>query len=271
MALFSVFKFTIISIAGLYILLCFFVYFFADKIAYPAPKSSYQINGLKNLHFIKTKSDKKICTIFLKSNKSKNLIIYSHGNGEDIGEIYQRLKKINSLGFNVIAYDYYGYGLSEGKMSAKFVPEIADAVWDFAISKNFDAENITIMGYSMGSAPSCYLAANKNPKALIISSGFASAFQTIFPKNPLPWNMLNNASFVKQTKCPILIFHGKKDRIVPYWNAKILYKASNEPKFFVSVKDAGHYSVIKILDEKYFDFVKEFATKASLESKNMNF
>ena len=52
------------------------------------------------------------------SNENQTCIIYSHGNGEDIGQCYEWLKLIHTnLNVNVLAYDYEGYGLHFGSPS----------------------------------------------------------------------------------------------------------------------------------------------------------
>ncbi|MBO6101644.1 MAG: alpha/beta hydrolase [Opitutales bacterium] len=265
MAVFKILFWTAAPLAAAYALLALFAKIFAEKIAYPAPKPSYTLEELDGARLIETSLGEKICALFLESPGSKNLVIYSHGNGEDLLEILPRLEQIRSLGLNVLAYDYFGYGASEGKMSSKKMPAITEAVWSRAIALGFKPENITVMGYSMGSAAAVLLAAEKNPKALIVSSGFASAFRAVFPKNPLPWDILKNADLIKRAKCPVLIIHGTRDRIVPFWNAKILLKSAGEPKYFIVVRGAGHYNVWKLQSGAYFGAVKNFAENARLD------
>ena len=242
-----------------YLALALVAYFFADKIAFPAPKPSYTLSSDPRLKMLPTPLGAEICSIFLKNPGAKYTIIFSHGNGEDLAEIMPKLENLYNLGFSVFAYDYFGYGQSGLKSSAKNIEICADAAMSHLINaEKIPAENIAVFGYSMGSAPACFLAKKYSPRCLVLMCGFASAFQTQLPKNILFWGMLNNAEKLKDTRCPVLIFHGTRDGVVRHFNSEILYKSANAPKFFASIKGAGHYSVPKIAPAEFYGGVKNF-------------
>ena len=242
-----------------YIALAAAAYFFADKIAFPAPKPSYTLSSDPRLKMLPTPLGAEICSIFLKNPGAKYTIIFSHGNGEDLLEIMPKLEALYNLGFSVFSYDYFGYGQSGIKSSVKNIEICAGAAMDYLINaEKIPAESIAVFGYSMGSAPSCFLAKKYSPRCLVLMCGFASAFQTQLPKNIFFWDMLNNAAHLKEVHCPVLIFHGTSDGIVRHFNSEILYKSANAPKFFASVKGAGHYSVPKIAPAEFSGGVKNF-------------
>ncbi len=243
----------------LYLLLLLFAYFFAEKLAFPAPKASYKFDEKAGYLWLNTSVGKKICALYLPKENAKYTILYSHGNGEDLGEIMPKLIELRAMGFSVFAYDYCGYGESEGKASSKIIYPCAEAAWDY-LTKNLklEKENIVIFGYSMGSAASSYLAAKKEPRALILMGGFASAFHAILPINVLPWDLLNNEALMPELKSPLLILHGKKDRVVPFWNAKRLFAAAGCKKYFIPVKKAGHYNIPKYAPNVYYKGLKNF-------------
>lgn len=246
-----------IGLISFYLLLNLIAYFFANKIAFPAPKASYTLS--KNYTLIDAPNGGKICTVFLKNPNAKYTIFFSHGNGEDLGEIAPKLENLYKLGFSVFAYDYFGYGQSTLKSSAQNIEISAQTAWQYLTqTKNISESDIVVFGYSMGSAPSTYLAQNYKPRTLILMGGFASAFQTQIPKNIFMWDMLNNAQKIKSVTCPILIFHGTKDGIVRYHNGKILYENAPKNTYFVSIKGAGHYNIPSLAPDAFFDGVKNF-------------
>ena len=61
-------------------------------------------------------------------------ILYSHGNGEDLGMIRSQLEKISESGCNVISYDYPGYGLSSGDPTEDGCFESIDSVLSYMIT-----------------------------------------------------------------------------------------------------------------------------------------
>lgn len=250
----------LIFLAALYALLCLFAKIFAERIAFPAPQSSYTKTTMPDLLFFKLPSGKSAAAVFLKNPQAKYTVFYSHGNGEDIYEIMPILLKFYKAGFSVFAYDYLGYGLSQGKSDFKNVTQCAESAWDF-LTKDLGVKecDTAVFGYSMGSAPSVHIAANRNPRALIILGGFASAFEAVLPVNFLPWSPLNNAKKIKNVKCPILIAHGTRDIVVPFRNGKKNFANANNPKRFIKLDGAGHYNAYEkypqILPKAFFDFI----------------
>ncbi|MBR4597744.1 MAG: alpha/beta hydrolase [Opitutales bacterium] len=252
-----------------YAALSLFAYLFADKIAFPAPKPSYNLKTDPRLKMLPTPLGAEICSIFLKNPEAQYTIIFSHGNGEDLIEIMPKLEHLHNLGFSVFAYDYFGYGQSGLKSSAKNIEACAQAAMEYLINEEkIPAKNIAIFGYSMGSAPSSFLAKKYNPRCLVLMCGFASAFQTQTPKNLLPWDMLNNAQKLKDVHCPVLIFHGTRDCIIRHFNSEILFESANAPKFFASIKGAGHYDVPNLAPEAFYLGVKNFINTLDPQIKN---
>lgn len=253
--------------ASFYFILIIAAYFLADKIAFPTPKPSYELS--EKYRMIDAPNGGKICTVFLKNPNAKYTVLFSHGNGEDLGEIAPKLENLYNLGFSVFAYDYFGYGQSSLKSSAKNIEICAETAWRHLVkTESVPVENIIVFGYSMGSAPSAYLASKHNPRALILMGGFASAFQTQLPLNIFPWEMLNNAQKIRNLRCPILIFHGTKDAIVRYHNAEILYESAPCPKYLISIKDAGHYNIPSSAPEAFYRGIKNFANTLDPNAEN---
>ena len=86
--------------ASFYFILMIAAYFLADKIAFPAPKPSYELS--EKYRLIDAPNGGKICTVFLKNPNAKYTILFSHGNGEDLGEIEKSLKTCITSAFRVL-------------------------------------------------------------------------------------------------------------------------------------------------------------------------
>ena len=95
-----------------YIGLLLFAFFFSEKLIFPTPKSTYEkIDGIKMLPL---DDGRKIATLFFENKKSEVCVIYSHGNGEDLGKIYELMQQYrDKLNVNVLVYDYCGYGIKK--------------------------------------------------------------------------------------------------------------------------------------------------------------
>lgn len=77
-----------------------------------------------------------------------------------------------------------------------------------------------MIGFSVGSGPACYLAEKYPVGALVLEAPFASAFQVVLPFGGLPGDRFPNAERVRNIKVPLLVIHGRKDRVIPVRNGK---------------------------------------------------
>jgi len=60
----------------------------------------------------------RVPAFFIKKRNARVTLLFSHGNAEDLGMLYHRMKDLaRALKVNVMAYEYSGYGLSTGMSS----------------------------------------------------------------------------------------------------------------------------------------------------------
>jgi abhydrolase domain-containing protein 17 len=84
----------------------------------------------------------------------------------------------------------------------------------------------------------------------------------------LPFDKFRNIDKIKEVHCPILIIHGKDDRIVPFWHGEKLFEAANEPKLKFWVDDAGHNDLLWVASTRYWDIIKEFTDVIKANRQN---
>ncbi|MBO5255074.1 MAG: alpha/beta hydrolase [Opitutales bacterium] len=239
--------FGLIICAGLYVCVLVFAFVFAERMIFPTPKSTYAY--IENINMLSLKDGRKIASLFWQNKESEICVIYSHGNGEDLGKIYQLMQDYHDrLGVNVVAYDYCGYGVSDGRMSQADLSKCADTVYDYVTKTlGFKAENIFFVGYSLGSSPAAYLA-SKNPEArgVLIVGGVSRGVKTILPYDIIPWKILHNVEYYPNIKIPVLFFHGTRDKIVHIRNAyENLEAAKNTVARLVKFYDYGHFPLFE--------------------------
>ncbi len=221
--------FQIIAAAAVaYLLLLLLVFFFGNYMAYPAPRSTYTDENIPVIK-IEMPNGVKISALVMENKKSDKWILHSHGNGEDLlGIKYPLLDRLVSSGYSVIAYDYCGYGTSEGRANEENSCLAAESVWKFLTEKKgVKPENIILMGFSIGSVSAAHLAAGMgaDARALVLVGPVASASYSLLPVNILPWRFLDNISRMKKVRADTLFIHGEKDRTLNCRNSKILYAA----------------------------------------------
>ena len=254
------FKTLIIFVIFAYLFFAMIAYFFADKIIFPAPRSSYQdtVNILK----LKTKDGAVISAVYLPNKNSKYVMLFSHGNAEDLGDMLPFLRDIVAQGFSVFSYDYHGYGTSSGKPTEQHVYEDINAAYDYLINTlNIPPKHIIVFGRSIGAAVAIDLAVRQPVAGLIVQSGFVTAFRVLTRVPLLPFDKFNNLNKIAQVSCPALIIHGTKDTIVPFWHGKKLFETVQTPKQHLWIKGADHNDPIWEIDPHYWDVIRGFVGK----------
>ena len=196
--------------------------------------------------------------LWLEGQKDHPVILYSHGNYETLQDMRSLCYEFRLQGYSVLAYDYAGYGASTGKPLEKQAYLDIEAAYDYLLrEKGVSPENIIAVGYSVGTGPSCHLAAKHDIKALVLCAPFASAIRVALPFS-LPGDKFKNVDKLSSKEIPVLMFHGKKDEIIPYRNAKLLYKKALGPKRLVTIADAGHNNLFYHLGDQFWSEIAKF-------------
>ncbi|MEH2222110.1 alpha/beta hydrolase [Nostoc sp.] len=245
------------SLIFIYLFFAAFVYFRADSMIFLSQPSSYQDDP--TILKLRSGKDTNISATYLLNTQAKYTILYSHGNSEDLGDIKQILEKLHAWGFSVFAFDYRGYGTSQGKSTESHAYEDINSAYNY-LTKNLKIppERIIVLGRSVGGGSAVNLAMQKPVAGLIIESSFISAFQVIVPFRILPFDKFPNLDKIKKVKCPILVIHGKADNIIPFAHGEKLFKAAISPKLSLWVEEANHNDLFSIAEEKYHRTLQDF-------------
>lgn len=248
----------VILLAACYILFFLIAAFGINQILFRPPEASY--GDSSQIVKIKISDGQTLSAQYYDNSLARYTIIYSHGNAEDMGEVGPIYELIKNAGFNVLAYDYRGYGTSTGEPSEEGVYRDIDAAYDYVTKTlNVPPDRVIILGRSVGGGPSVDLATRRPAAGLILVSAFTSAFRVPFRVNILPWDKFDNLARIKQVKCPVLVIHGEKDGIIPAWHGRKLFEVANEPKRCLWVEGAGHNDLVEVAGQRYFQAIKDFA------------
>ena len=245
------------SILIIYILIGFWAFFFSDRLIFLPRPSSYQTNQ----DFVKLKSRDRtqITGIYLPLPKAEYTILYSHGNGEDLGEILPRLRDLRDIGFNIFSYDYQGYGTSQGRPSVAGAYQDVNAAYEYLTQKlGIPANKIIVYGRSVGGGPSVDLASRQPVAGLVIESSFTTAFRVVTGIPVYPFDKFPNIDNIKNVNCPVLVIHGNADRVIPFSHGQQLFAMVDQPKLSFWVNGAGHLNLLEVAGEEYVKVMTEF-------------
>lgn len=233
-----------------------YAYFFSDRHIFFPPHSSY-----RDTHdVIKIRSQGKlISAIYLPNSKAKYTVLVSHGNAEDLGRMLPFLREFRAQGYAVFAYDYQGYGTSEGRANeeATYADELA--AYNYLTQQlKIPPAKIIAYGRSLGAALAIDLAMKKPVAGLIVESGFTSVFRVALPFSLLPFDKYNNLAKIGKISSPVLIIHGMKDEVIPFNHGRKLFEAAPSEKSFLFVQGGGHNNLLSVAGERYWQSIEKF-------------
>jgi len=230
----------------------------SDRMIFVPPHKSYSFEP--EMVMIETPSGEKICAYYFVNSNAEFTLLYSHGNAEDIGQNRFVFERFVEKGFSVLAYDYRGYGLSQGRPSEKNAYEDAAAAYAYLTDQaGVPANKIIPFGRSLGGSLAVGIAAEKPVAGLILQSAFTSAYRVVTRVPIFPFDKFKNLDKIDKINCPVLIMHGAKDGIVKPWHGEALYQAANKPKSYLMVEGAGHNDDLAAAAwDQYWQAIEEF-------------
>jgi fermentation-respiration switch protein FrsA (DUF1100 family) len=172
-------------------------------------------------------------------------ILYLHGSVGGLPRHRASLAAISTLGPNVLAVDYRGYGKSDGSPSEAGLYADARAAYEWLLSQG-PAQSVIVFGEGLGSGPACELAATREIGALVLVSGFttlpdlASARFPWLPTNWIVRSQFDNLGRIAKVTAPTLIAHSRADERVPFRLGERLFEAAAARKQSIWLDDVGH-------------------------------
>jgi len=208
---------------------------------------SYQFGFDQNFEEISIKTeDKKLLNgLLFKSDNSKGLIFYLHGNAGSLSSWGEVAKTYTMLHYDVFMLDYRGYGKSEGSISSQrqLFNDVQNAYDEML--KVYRENKIIVLGYSIGTGLAAKLASTNNPKLLILQAPYynmADMMQHLFPVIPkfmLKYKFETN-KYMKVCKMPIVIFHGDQDEVIYYGSSLKLKEQFKKQDTLITLTGQGH-------------------------------
>jgi fermentation-respiration switch protein FrsA (DUF1100 family) len=248
---------------GAYLALTVYGAFFADNIIFQPPSPGYRDDA--SVLKVTSADGARISAKYFPNANATFTLLFSHGNAEDIGYDIPLLEAVHDAGFGVFAYDYQGYGTSQGKPSEEHVYEDVEAAYAYLTNTlHIPSSRIIPWGRSLGAAAAVDLAARHPVAGLIMESAFTSAFRVLTRIELLPFDKFPNLAKIRKVHCPVMVIHGKSDGIISFYHGQMLFAAANEPKLSYWVEHAGHNNLALVAGRRYFEELRNFADSIDL-------
>ena len=191
-----------------------------------------------------------------RNNDERNVILYSHGNAENLLSCVQFVRELSTLTkMDTVCWDYSGYGLNtfaKDERTMDGVNRTIHHVYESLIEDGYKLENMIFMGYSLGTGPSTWITSKLcqeeeiKPAGLILFGAYSSILDVVADlSHPKLAEMFeerwNSEKEIPNVTCPILLLHGQSDGMIKVEHSKKL-KAANDQAKLVILPNVGHTS-----------------------------
>jgi len=198
----------------------------------------------------------------------RGTILFFHGNAENMSTHVNAVLWLVGEGYRVLAFDYRGYGTSEGTPDIPGVNRDGVAALDLAFHlREAEKGGVVVLGQSLGGAIATYAVATSprrgEVKALILDSAFAGYRRIVRDKLiagivtlplawPASWTVEDRYSperwIGSVAPVPVVVIHGTKDPVVPFSHGERLYRLAGQPKGFWKIEGGGHATALRLPD-----------------------
>ena len=224
-----------------YLLVVVFVFFYQRNLLYHPFENNYSTDKANFSYeevFIPASNGNSLKGWFhTKDLNNKKTLVFFHGNAGDLRNRIYKLNLIKDFDINFLIVAYRGFSGNNGKPTEIGLYEDARSTLNWLTKQKIKEDQIIIYGESLGTGVSIEVAQNKEFAGIILESPFTSmvdAGKFYYPYLPVSLLLKDKYETVKKLKnvnIPILVMHGKKDKIVPFHMGKQVFQKANTPKF----------------------------------------
>ncbi len=194
------------------------------------------------------------------------ILLYLHGAKWNVSGSAPRIRRMQQLGFSVLAIDYRGFGKSTpGLPSEDMAYEDAKAAWDW-LAREHPTRQRFVFGHSLGGAVAIDLASKVEDEQGVIVEGTFTSIPDVassmkwgwLPLGPLITQRFESVKKVARVNSPLLVVHGDNDRLINSALGRKLYEAATGRKHFILVEGGSHHSTMAVGLSQYREALAQF-------------
>lgn len=186
----------------------------------PFKEINLAVNNEKNLNIVQFIVPDSVC---------KGVVLYFHGNRQNIERYARFANNFTKNNYEVWMMDYPGFGKSTGDRTEQILYDDALQLYKMARAR-FNKDSIIIYGKSLGTGIAAQLASIRDCKRLILETPYYSIdammrqYAFMYPMRWMTNYHFPTYQYFEKITAPITIFHGTRDGVIFYKNAKRLKK-----------------------------------------------
>lgn len=213
-----------------------------------------------------------LCAWKFPAKQSQGMVLQVHGNAQNMSAHFEYLSWLPFSGYDLVTFDYRGYGCSDGNA------DVGGSVEDTKAAIRFMDQEAgkrglkwSLVGQSLGGTLSLRALEEqptKNLGLIVIDSSFYSyrgiareklaSMWITWPFQWLPYLLITDQYSPKgqglkslAPNVPVVLMHSEKDPVVPINQGEQIYSELREPKEFWRLTEPGHIHGFAMGDKRY--------------------
>jgi uncharacterized protein len=212
--------------------------------------NSYYCEKWKNEEITLNVNGEKLQGWFIKAPTYSEapIVFYYGGNAEDVSVQLSYLDPPLSMSFLIL--NYRGFGESTGCPTQKNLFSDALKIFDLILKEHkATAEQICLVGRSIGASIAAYVASQRNVKKLVLVTPFDaianvfSASSWLFPLKKALGRYFNTAQYLEHVNAKILVISASNDEVVPRKCLENLIEKFPDEIALVEIQGADHQNI----------------------------
>jgi fermentation-respiration switch protein FrsA (DUF1100 family) len=196
-------------------------------------------------------------------------LLLCHGNAGNVGDRVLHAALLTAAGFDVLLFDYRGYGRSSGRPSeTRTYRDARTALACLLEQPEADPRRVFYLGESLGGAVAVDLARERPPAGLVLLSTFSGVRDLARLHYPfVPARFVPDAyptlRRIRELRSPLLVLHGDRDEIVPLAQGRALFEAAADPKRMHVFEGLGHNDLVPLAGDELAHVIAAWASELS--------
>lgn len=184
-------------------------------------------------------------------------LLLCHGNAGNVGDRVLHAALLTAIGFDVLLFDYRGYGRSSGRPTEEGIYRDARAALSCLVEQPaVDPARVFYLGESLGGAVALDLALERPPAGLVLLSAFSGVRELGRLHYPfVPTALVPDAyptlRRIHELHAPLLVLHGDRDDIVPLSQGTALFEAAPGPTRMHVFPGLGHNDLVTLAGAEF--------------------
>lgn len=225
-----------------------FIYFPSGNIVATPANAGLEYDDLR----IETSDGVDISAWFVPAADRRGTLLFCHGNAGNISHRIDSIKVFNSLGLDVLIFDYRGYGTSSGSPSEEGTYLDALASYRYLTETlGIPDSEIVLFGRSLGASVAARLASRNPAAGLILDSAFTSItdlgaeLYPLIPIRHISRFSYNTTEYLKDVKAPVMVIHSSDDEIIPFSHGERIYSSISGKKKFLRLRGSHNDGFVR--------------------------